>query len=43
MKFSISAAQVLITINVMDQKTVEGEKIEITLAEDSSIRSEKIK
>jgi hypothetical protein len=43
MKVSISAAQVLITINIMDQKTVERGKIEFTLAEESSIRPEKIK
>jgi hypothetical protein len=43
MNISISAAQVLITINIMDQKTLEGEKIEFTLAEESSINPEKRK
>jgi hypothetical protein len=43
MIISISAAQVLITINIMDQKNLEGEKIEFTLAKESSIRTEERK
>jgi hypothetical protein len=43
MNISISAARVLITNNIMDQKTHVGEKIEFNLAEESSIRPEKRK
>jgi hypothetical protein len=43
MNISISAARVLITINIMDQKTLGGEKMEFNLAEESSTRPEKRK